>query len=93
MAVLRVSKGHLLPPPLKGLVLGSAGMEGPSPTLMGSDTPWSIPGPTTHQSEVGLEVIPTPKGITTILTDRSALSLLAGFRARPFDAWMSKHYL
>jgi len=56
------------------LVLGSAETAGPSPTLMGSDTPWSIPGPTTHQSEVDSEGIPTPKGITTILTDRSALS-------------------
>jgi len=44
-------------------------MEGPLPTPMGSDTPWSIPGPTTRQNEVGLEVIPMPRGITTILID------------------------
>jgi len=36
---------------------------------MGSDTPWSIPGPTTHQRGADLGVIPMPRGITTILTD------------------------
>jgi len=93
MALLRVSKGHLVPPPLKGLVLGSGGMQGPSPTPMGSDTPWSILGPTTRQSEAGLGGIPMPMGITTISTNTSALWLLAGFGARPYDASMQKHYL
>ena len=69
MAVLRVSKGHLVLPALKGLVSGSAGMVGPSPTPMGSDTPWSIPGPTTHQRGADSGGIQMLREITTILTD------------------------
>jgi hypothetical protein len=57
-------------------------MARPSPTPTGSDTPWSIPGPITLQSEAGLEGIPMPRGITMILTERSAVLLLADFKER-----------
>ena len=69
MAVLRGVKGHLVPPPLKGLVFGAAGTPGPSPTPTGREVLWSIPEGITHQSEEGSEGMPMLMATTTILTE------------------------